>query len=81
MGGQVTFIGCILDLNVYALGMESPPQFENEVCKGRVDIFDYANVKGDVLFVSTDTNGEPADCDVEKVAESLRLKIPASNSV
>ena len=71
MGGRITFIGCIPGEGTYAISLLDDAQEVNSACSGREDLFDSTEVRGNVLFVSTDLYGCPCEVDTGKIVKSL----------
>lgn len=81
MGGPITFVGAIPDLQIFALARRCNEEEDlNPFCKNP-QIYMQA-VKGCVLFVATDELGDPIDVNVEMLKNRLGEDIlsgPLSN--
>lgn len=70
MGGPITFVGAIPDLQVFALARRSNEEEDlNPFCENP-QIY-MQTVKGCVLFVATDESGDPIDVNVEMLKKRL----------
>lgn len=69
LGGDVTFVGGIDDLHVFAVGRRTPRADDalNPLCSNAAH-FD-APVKGDVILIGSDANGNAQDVDLDGVAK------------
>ena len=74
MGGPVTFVGGIPELQVFAVALRTPPDgtVVNTYCNDATVFMDLP-IRGSVLFVSTDDDGEPIDVRVDALKEILAL--------
>ena len=72
MGGPITFVGGIDDLHVFIVGLVEPRSPE-DLEEWSVDerIFMKGTMKGPVLCVATNDNGDPIDVDVEALKKKL----------
>jgi hypothetical protein len=74
MGGSVTFVGAIDDLHVFAVALsESDHEKTNPLCNN-ADVFMALPVRGPVVFVATDDDGNPMDVDVHLLRNRLHAK-------
>ena len=74
LGGAVTFVGAIPELKVFVVALQESSSYEvNSFCKDS-DIFMELPVRGPVLFVATDREGEPICVNVCRLKEKLSLE-------
>lgn len=75
MGGTITFVGAIDDLQVFVLALTySDKLYVNPFCTD-CDVFMHLPVRGPVIFIATDKDGDPIDVDVEAVKSHLHITI------
>ena len=66
--GKITFVGAIPELEAFVVGSIDPVQKSlNPFCENK-DYFE-ENVKGDVIVIGSDANGNGMDLDCEKAIE------------
>ena len=68
--GKITFVGAIPDLDAFVVGSKYPVQTVlNPFCKNK-DYFE-ENIKGDVIVIGSDENGNGIDLDCDKTIEFI----------
>ena len=81
LGGKITFVGGIPTVNTFVVGLKDAETLPiNTFCLNE-DIFMELPVKGPVVFVATDEDGEPVDVDIAYVKHLLIRKHPPHESV
>lgn len=64
----LTMLGAIDDMHVFMVGLKDCNDMPvNTVCSHRTDVFLDDVIRGPVLFVATDDEGEPMDVECEAV--------------
>lgn len=68
--GKITFVGAIPELEAFVVGSVNPvQQILNPFCKNK-DYFE-EDVRGDVILIGSDKNGNGIDLDCEKTNEFI----------
>ena len=71
MGGSITFVGAVNELHVFAVALLDSTDHELNSHCSCPNIFMNLPIKGPVLFVATDDEGEPMCVDVEKLRKKI----------
>ena len=63
--GKITFVGAVPEFEAFAIGSVDSSQETNPFCKNKNHFEE--SVKGDVILVGSNKNGEAMDLDCEKL--------------
>ena len=74
LGGAITFVGALHDLHVVVVGLaDAPADLDvNALARTHPHLFHEADVRGPVVFVGSDDDGEEMDVDVDALCGALR---------
>ena len=72
LGGAVTFVGKLDELHAVAVGLASPPVDAPLHTLAGI-FFQPATVRGNVVIVASDDNGEEMDLDIEAMCRHLHI--------
>ena len=64
LGGAVTFVGALDDLSVFLVGVADATDDVNALARTHPWLFLEPNVRGPVVFIASDPDGDEMDVDV-----------------